>query len=70
MAFFYKSDLQFVAFFPVDNTVHVMAKSRVEFQNDEDGSVVVIWQISNIGDGGRMIIKEMPYDRFIVFFRK
>lgn len=67
MAFFDKSDLQFVVFFPVDNTVHVMAKSRVEFQNDGDGNVVVMWQTSDIGDDGRMILKEMPYDGFIVF---
>ena len=40
MACYDGSDSHFVVFFPVDKTVHIMAKNRVEFKNDEEGIVV------------------------------
>ncbi|XP_062589357.1 serine/threonine-protein kinase PRP4 homolog [Saccostrea cucullata] len=67
MAYFDRNDLQLVVFFPVDKTVHVMAKNRVDFKNDEEGSVVVLWQTSDIEDDGKMVLKEMPYNGYIVF---
>jgi hypothetical protein len=66
MALFDKSDLHFVVFFPVDKTAHIMAKNRVEFKDDE-GSVVVMWQTSDLEDDGKMVLKEMPYNGHVVF---
>lgn len=67
MACYDGSDSHFVVFFPVDKTVHIMAKNRVEFKNDAEGSVVVMWQTSDIEDDGKLVFKEMPYNGYVVF---